>query len=283
MKIRLLFLLLAFSTISLFGQNKPSHIIYNAKGKNVSYGKMLKSLSDKDIILFGELHNNPIAHWLQLELTRDLDESKDLILGAEMFETDNQYELNCYLKGESEYKELDTIARLWPNYKTDYAPLVNYAKENEIKFVATNIPRRYARMVFEGGLDTLNTLPEKAPADTLVQVLMPAPDCGKDQPDQSRFLAGRSADIDGGSAQRSDVVTWRFCRSRLPLSASQPRGCPATIEIALTGIEIHYLGKVVCSCCLTAHGLGQNVVGTSVIPHRSPVAYDNFHKLDRVH
>jgi len=161
MKSRIFLSVLVLFSFSLFAQDKPSHVIYNAKGKKVTYAKMLKSLAENDIVLFGELHNNPIAHWLQLEVTMDLDESRNLILGAEMIEADNQNELNAYLKGEIDYKEFDSLARLWPNYKTDYAPLVNYAKENKLTFVASNIPRRYASMVYKKGFEVLDTLSEE--------------------------------------------------------------------------------------------------------------------------
>ena len=43
---------------------------------------MIKSLAKRDIILFGELHNNPISHWLQYEVTADLNKTRELILGA---------------------------------------------------------------------------------------------------------------------------------------------------------------------------------------------------------
>lgn len=142
---------------NVFGQ-KPAYLIYNSKGKKVSYKKMVKHLAEKDIVLFGELHNNPIAHWLQYELTSDLNERRDLVLGAEMLESDNQDLLNEYLKESISYKELDSLARLWPNYKTDYAPLVDYAKDNQIPFVATNIPRRFASEVFKGGFEALDSL-----------------------------------------------------------------------------------------------------------------------------
>ena len=135
-----------------------SHLIYNSKGKKVSYKKMMKALADKDIILFGELHNNPISHWMQYEITSDLNKSKNLILGAEMFEADNQLPLNDYLANDITYKELDSLARLWSNYKTDYAPLVDFAKDNNLRFVATNIPRRYARLVHKKGFDALDSL-----------------------------------------------------------------------------------------------------------------------------
>lgn len=119
---------------------------------------MISVLTARDIVLFGEFHNNPISHWLQLEVTRDCDKTRDLTLGAEMFEQDNQAALNLYLEGKIDKKGLDSSARLWNNYATDYAPLVNYAKENHLVFAATNVPRRYASLVFRSGFEALDTL-----------------------------------------------------------------------------------------------------------------------------
>lgn len=156
-KILFVFLILFVFNTAL-GQNKPAYTIYNSKGKRISYNKMVKVLSTKDVILFGELHNNAIAHWLQYELASELANSKPLILGAEMFEADNQVPLDSYLRGTIDQKGLDTLARLWPNYKTDYAPLVNFARDRGIPFIATNIPRRYASMVYKKGFEVLDTL-----------------------------------------------------------------------------------------------------------------------------
>ena len=158
MKRALFLLIFSLITFISYSQKKPAYIIYTATGKKVSYKKMLKTLDKKDIILFGELHNNAIAHWMQYEVTNDLSASNSMILGAEMFEADNQKPLNDYLAGNIDAKALDTLARLWPNYKTDYAPLVDLAKKKQLPFIATNIPRRYASMVNKSGFDVLNTL-----------------------------------------------------------------------------------------------------------------------------
>lgn len=157
---RILFILSAFCLffVSAIAQKKPAYVIFNAEGKKVSYKKMMNDLAKQDIILFGELHNNAIAHWLQFEVTNDLIAQKPMILGAEMFEADNQEPLNAYLAGEIDAKGLDTLARLWPNYKTDYAPLVNLAKDNKLPFIATNIPRRYASLVNKQGFKALDDL-----------------------------------------------------------------------------------------------------------------------------
>lgn len=158
MKYLLFILTFQLFAINGISQNKPAFKIYNAKGKKVSYKKMMKKLSKKDVVFFGELHNNPISHWLQFEVTTELSESRQLILGAEMIEADNQDELNDYLAGNINAKQLDSLARLWPNYKTDYAPLVNFAKEKKLTFVATNIPRRFANLVYKKGFEILDSL-----------------------------------------------------------------------------------------------------------------------------
>lgn len=158
MKQLLLSFVLILFTLNSYSQKKAAHIIYNSNGKKVSYKKMLKTIAKSDIILFGESHNNAIAHWLQYEVTSDLNNTNQLILGAEMFEADNQEALNDYLSDKINAKALDTLARLWKNYKTDYAPLVNFAKKNKLQFIATNIPRRFANLVYKKGFDALDSL-----------------------------------------------------------------------------------------------------------------------------
>ena len=154
-----------FLTISLFLNvvfsvaQKPAYQLFTANGELANYNQLVELALQHEIILFGEQHDNAIAHWLQYELTKDLfDAHKNLILGAEMFEADNQDELNQYLAGEIEENALDSLARLWPNYFTDYAPLVNFAKENQLPFIATNIPRRFANLVYKNDFEILDSL-----------------------------------------------------------------------------------------------------------------------------
>src|SRR5690606_14845729 len=144
-----------------FSQDKKAYQIFTAQGKKTHYKKMLKTAEKADIVLFGEQHNSAIAHWLQYELTADLHPRRKLILGAEMFERDNQDALTAYTLGEIDQKAFDTLARFWSNYKTDYKPLVDFARENKLEFIATNIPRRYANQVYKQGLASLDSLSEK--------------------------------------------------------------------------------------------------------------------------
>ncbi|MEA3460885.1 MAG: ChaN family lipoprotein [Bacteroidota bacterium] len=157
-------LLISGSAALAVNAQKPAYKLFREDGKKVKYEKMLEAASEADIVLFGEYHTNPISHWLQLELTTDLYEARGeaLVLGAEMFEADNQLILDEYLAGQITEAKFEEEARLWKNYKTDYKPLVLIAKENDLTFVATNIPRRYASIVFKKGVASLDSLSNEA-------------------------------------------------------------------------------------------------------------------------
>jgi uncharacterized iron-regulated protein len=154
----ILFFVLAMKT------DKPAYRLFTENGKSTTYKELLDDAIKADIVFFGELHDNPICHWLEYEITSDLysEKGKNLILGAEMFESDNQLIVNEYLNGLIKEKSFESEARLWPNYKTDYKRLLNFARDSSLAFIATNIPRRYSAMVNKGGFDVLNKLDKNA-------------------------------------------------------------------------------------------------------------------------
>lgn len=158
-------LLIALASINSYSQELKAYQLYNAKGKPVKFGKAAKKMARAQVVLFGELHNNPVDHWLQFELSNYLlTQEGTLVFGAEMMETDNAATYNQYLAGKIDAKALDTLARLWPNFETDYLHLLDLAKSSSSKFIATNVPRRYARMVYRKGFESLDTLSEEEKA-----------------------------------------------------------------------------------------------------------------------
>lgn len=167
----LTFLLLIFASSS-YAQEKMAYNLFDSEGNEISFYEMTERLKESDIILFGELHNNPISHWLQFELAKELYEIKKekLVIGAEMFESDDQLPLNEYLSGKIAEKNFKSEVKLWNNYATDYRPVLEFAKEKKLKYIATNIPRRYANMVFHKGLKILDTLEKQA-----YQFIVPLP------------------------------------------------------------------------------------------------------------
>lgn len=157
--LRVLLLPVLLLTSALQAQVLPVYALFDAQGRAIGHKHLVKKATAADIILFGELHNNALAHWLQLELARTLADAGPLVLGAEMIERDDQATLDRYLNGEIDLAALDTLARLWKNHRSDYHPLVELARTRNLPFVASNVPRRLARAVNKGGFEALDTVP----------------------------------------------------------------------------------------------------------------------------
>ena len=165
LKIRLsIFLLTAIVSIAT-AQDKPAYQLFKNNGKPAKYEKMIKDLAKSDMVFFGEYHTDPISHWMQLEMSKSFFEIKGdkLFFGAEMFENGNQLVIDEYLSGlYTEDKMIPEITQMWENYKTDYKPLLDFAKDKGLRFIATNIPRRYASMINKKGIEGLNELSPEA-------------------------------------------------------------------------------------------------------------------------
>ncbi|MFN8239697.1 MAG: ChaN family lipoprotein [Bacteroidales bacterium] len=162
---KLKFLAVALLISALVGaQDKPAYRVFTSEGKKADYEDIIKASLKADVVFIGELHDDPIAHWLELEITKSIFAGKgnNLILGAEMFESDNQLLLNEYLGGIYDAAKFEAEVKLWKNYKTDYKPLVEFAKSNKLQFIATNVPRRYAALVNKSGFEGLATLSDEA-------------------------------------------------------------------------------------------------------------------------
>ena len=157
-------LLFVFLCFQAEAKNLPAYQIYDKAGIPKSFSDLSASAMQNQIVFFGELHNNPIGHWLQMELSIVLhNQIQDaFIVGMEMFESDNQLLIDEYFSGLINERSFTSEARTWNNYSTDIRPLVEYARENSIRLVATNIPRRYASLVNRAGFGALEKLSDKA-------------------------------------------------------------------------------------------------------------------------
>jgi uncharacterized iron-regulated protein len=162
MMLRIRFILLfVLAAGNLWAQSPVAYHFFRADGKPATFSQVASASSSADVVFFGEQHNNPIAHWLEWELAKAMySKQKSLSLGMEMFETDQELVLEAYLSG---FMVADTFAKrikLWPNYETDYQPLVDWAKSLNIPVVATNAPRKLARLAFKQGVAALDSLPD---------------------------------------------------------------------------------------------------------------------------
>ncbi len=153
--------LVSFSFVH--AQDPTGFILVDGNGKKTSWKKLSKQLNQADVIFFGEEHNCVMSHWLTLQLLKDWTKSDSLkkVFALEMFERDQQPTLDSLANGLLTLKEISTHTRTWPNYKTDYAPLLAFANEKGLPIVAANIPRKYASMLFKDGREALKNLPEE--------------------------------------------------------------------------------------------------------------------------
>ncbi len=138
----------------------PHRVVDSRTGQALSFDALGEHAADAEVVFFGELHNDPGTHQLELALLEVVARKPgDVVLSLEMFERDVQPALDAYLAGRISEEAFLAQSRPWPNYATDYRPLVEFAKAHGWPVLASNVPRRLAAQVARGGLDTLRLLP----------------------------------------------------------------------------------------------------------------------------
>jgi uncharacterized iron-regulated protein len=145
--------------------------LYTAGGSPAGLDEVVAAAAaaDVDVIFVGERHGDVAMHRLQLALLEALLDGailpeRDVVLSLEMFETDVQLVLDEYLAGLISEEHFLAAARPWPNYRRDYRPLVERAREAGIRVVAANAPRRYVNRVARLGREALDDLPDASAA-----------------------------------------------------------------------------------------------------------------------
>lgn len=152
-----------------FGQiayNEEQFRVFDSKGNPATLEQVVKAIGDVDAVFLGEQHDDAVGHAIQFEIFKrvvaEYGAKRRVGLTLEMFERDVQVMIDEYLAGQISENHFMLSTRPWGNYKTDYRPLVELAKEKKLSVVAANAPRRYVNMVSRGGRDVLNGLSKTA-------------------------------------------------------------------------------------------------------------------------
>ncbi|REG82767.1 ChaN family lipoprotein [Algoriphagus antarcticus] len=154
---------LTLSTIGMLKAQGEAYQFFTNKGKKVDLKQVLKEAGNADAVFFGELHNNSLGHWLQLQVLKGLQaENSDLVVGSEIFEREDQLNIDEWFSDQITESNFEAEANLWKNYTTDYRPVLRFAKEKGLTFIATNVPRKYASLVSKAGLPALDSLSPQA-------------------------------------------------------------------------------------------------------------------------
>jgi uncharacterized iron-regulated protein len=152
-------ILLAIVSTKVFAERQYA-IYETATEKKITMKELADKSIKKDIIFFGEFHDDSIIHNLQKEYLQELYKlNSKIAVSLEMFERDVQPVIDNYLAGKITEDEMVKTSRPWPDYMKFYKPLVELAKTNKAPVIAANIPRKYAAVYSSDGWTGIEKLP----------------------------------------------------------------------------------------------------------------------------
>ena len=133
--------------------------LHTPSGTPVSLINLNPELLQADVIMIGEWHTHAGIHRFQTELLKQLSSGKrPVALSMEQFTRDKQDVLDEYLNGQIGEQTFIQQSNAWPNYESDYRPLVEFAKHADIAVIAANAPRKIVRCIGLRGVDYLEKL-----------------------------------------------------------------------------------------------------------------------------
>ncbi|EPO0010192.1 TPA: ChaN family lipoprotein [Vibrio alginolyticus] len=133
--------------------------LYTPSGEHIALSKLPIELQQADVILIGEWHTHAGIHRFQTDMLKQLTSyDRSLALSMEQFTRDKQPVVDAYLRGEIGEQYLMKQANAWPNYESDYRPLVESAKQKNLPVIAANAPKSIVRCIGRQGLDYINKL-----------------------------------------------------------------------------------------------------------------------------
>ena len=136
----------------------PERVYDNAHREFTDFEMMLADVAKADVVFVGEQHDDPNTHRLELAILQGVARRRDGVsVGFEMFERDVQEPFDHFQMGHLDEAGFLKDARPWPNYQTDYKPLVDFAVAKNWPMFASNVPRAMASDVSKTGFDALKT------------------------------------------------------------------------------------------------------------------------------
>lgn len=193
-------------------QREQTDVVESSNALTSNFQDLLAAASDEEVnvLLLGEVHDDGVAHRLQLQVLEHCAEQcrvqgRRLILSLEMFETDVQRVLDEYVLQRG-IREEDFLhdARAWGNYKTDYRPLVEFCRRQGVRVIAANAPRRYVSLTAREGSAGLKSRLNEAGANSDDLGLPPLPLPPASAAYRQKFVETMASQMPAASAEQSD-------------------------------------------------------------------------------
>ncbi|CAN5748484.1 ChaN family lipoprotein [soil metagenome] len=169
---------LALMIVALPGGSRSAAIAQTAiTERSQTHRDILQAIATAQVVYLGETHDDPADHTAQLEIVQALAQQNEVAIALEMFQRPFQPVLDAYLAGT--LTEVELIAQSeydtrWAFPWEFYAPILRYAKANQIPLIALNTPAEVTRQVVRTGLASLTDadlqyIPPLADIDTTNQ------------------------------------------------------------------------------------------------------------------
>ncbi|GAB4389354.1 MAG: ChaN family lipoprotein [Thermodesulfovibrionales bacterium] len=126
-------------------------------GREIGFPALVEEIRGADVVLVGELHDNPGHHEVQLAVIKALREGGARVaVGLEMFASRSQPALDSWVRGGMDPRRF--ISVYYDNWRMPwplYAGILTYLREEGIPAVGLNVPQRITQKVAEMGFDSL--------------------------------------------------------------------------------------------------------------------------------
>jgi uncharacterized iron-regulated protein len=143
-----LFLILIFASQLLFAGEL---IRLDKTNQEEVVSKIVASMENADVLVFGEEHNDSVAHSLELAILKHMSEKYGTSMTLEMLELDQQTILGEFLRGTLTENSFLSSGVFWKNMESDYLPLLQFCRRNSVPVFPANPPRRYVNLVARMG------------------------------------------------------------------------------------------------------------------------------------
>ncbi|MEG4393412.1 ChaN family lipoprotein [Microcoleus sp. BROC3] len=127
--------------------------------------EILQQLVKAKVVYLGETHDSAEDHQAQLKIVREMQrQNRKIAIAMEMFQRPFQSAIDNYLAGkltEQQLIEQTEYDRRWRFPWESYAPILRFAKENQLPVLALNTPSEVTRKVASQGLESLTAEEKK--------------------------------------------------------------------------------------------------------------------------
>lgn len=173
-------------------------------GSPLSLSSLPQEIIDADVILIGEWHTHAAIHRFQTDLFKQLSATNPkLALSMEQFSRDKQTVVDEYLTGQIGEQTLMSDANAWPNYESDYRPLVEIAKAERRDVIAANAPKPIVKCIGQQGISYVGKLDVDEKSWLAKNIDL------SDSPYKSKFLASmHHGDEEQTQKQFAAQMTW---------------------------------------------------------------------------